>query len=876
MAKKPLLIFPRPEKADKTIGTPKFGGVLHFPSKEEQMKRFGSVITELDKVLSQKSLSLQQNISGTVPEMVLVLEIAGTINNFFNAVKKTAGMEFLAEFESEIDHDDLFYQTDEKEKKLEKRLPAQLFLVMTNQKALKELKKYWDKYQKDGEYKHGTTKFRDLFKQLKDIRPYSIEDRLRDTGFKDYIIEQKKYSNENVKFEVEVFFREDYRRRQQALQEIKALLIKNKGKIVQGSETAISEIRYHAFIAEAPIEIFDDLSNNSNVTFLQCEQVIYLRPVGQIVADIPKIDKELADFKIKDVPLPKGEPVVAILDGLPLANHSYLKGRLTIDDPDNYNADYQAEERIHGTMMSSLIIHGELDDLTNQPLRNPVYVRPIMKPDEQNTFTKSRREIVPRGKLPIDIIHRAVKRMFEGEGDTSPVAAKVKIINLSVCDPVRPFHINISTWAKLLDWLSYKYQVLFIVSAGNYSEDITLKIDEIKFKALSENEKQKLIVESIVKTNPFRKILTPSESINSLTTGSSAFDKSSLPAHIGREGLLIYDHSLLTPYSRIGFGYKKSIKPDILMPGGRLPYKINISKTKNGSTQLTPQISGHPPGHRVAYPGLSGQLNKTIHSHGTSNSTALTTRLGAQLYDLLVDINKEIREELRIDESYFAVLIKALIVHGAHWGNSKTILNDILKTIDQIKATVRRNHITSYLGYGVVNPERILYCTEQRITLLGYGELEKENAHVYSLPLPYSLSKEKYWKRLTVTLAWISPLNMTSNKYRKSQLYFDSHSPSTLTKQIEIPLNLERTNVGYEISKKGTVQHDILEGEEADTFLENDVLKIKINCKEDAAGLKKEKTKYGLAVTLEVNENIQIPIYEEILQQIKQKIKIGS
>ena len=546
MAKKPLLLFPRPEKADKTVGSSKFGGgTSHFPSKEEQLKRIGPVITELDKVLSQKSLLLQQNISGAVPEMVLVLEIAVTINNFFNAVKKTPGLEFLAEYESEIDHDDLFYQTDDKGKVSEKRLPAQLFLVMTNQKALKELKKYWDKYQKDGVFKHGTTKFRDLFKQLKDIRPYSVEDRLRDTGFQDYIIEQKKYNYENVKFEIELFFRDDYRTRQQVLLEIKTLLQKNRGKIVQGSEATISEIRYNALIAEAPIEIFNDLSANTNVAFLQCEQVMFLRPVGQIIANVPKIDKELADIKIKDSPLPKGEPVVAILDGLPLANHTYLKGRLTIDDPDNYASGYQAEERIHGTMMSSLIIHGELDDLTNQSLNTPVYVRPIMKPDEQDTFNKPRRELIPANKLPIDIIHRAVKRIFEGEGETSPVAPKIKIINLSVCDSVRPFHTNISTWAKLLDWLSYKYHVLFVVSAGNYSEDIKLKIDENSFKALGEKQKQKLIVESIVKTNSDRKILTPSESINSLTTGSAAFDKSTLPTHITKDSLLIYNHSLI-------------------------------------------------------------------------------------------------------------------------------------------------------------------------------------------------------------------------------------------------------------------------------------------------------------------------------------------
>src|SRR5690606_29089908 len=119
-------------------------------------------------------------------------------------------------------------------------------------------------------------------------------------------------------------YRDHYQDRQRTYNEIKALLANSGGEIVESSLVDIKDIRYHAFIAEAPIQVFDNLADNTNVAFLQCEHVMFLRPVGQIAISVPGVDKELADLKIKDAPMPTGESVIALLDGLPLANHAYL------------------------------------------------------------------------------------------------------------------------------------------------------------------------------------------------------------------------------------------------------------------------------------------------------------------------------------------------------------------------------------------------------------------------------------------------------------------------------------------------------------------------------------------------------------------------
>jgi hypothetical protein len=106
--------------------------------------------------------------------------------------------------------------------------------------------------------------------------------------------------------------------------------------------------------------------------------------------------------------MPTGDPVVAILDGLPLTNHAALQGRMVVDDPDGLAASYQNGEHRHGTAMASMVIHAEYDG--NEPaLASKVYVRPVMAPGPPD-LSGRRHETFPLDELAIDLIHRAVLR----------------------------------------------------------------------------------------------------------------------------------------------------------------------------------------------------------------------------------------------------------------------------------------------------------------------------------------------------------------------------------------------------------------------------------------------------------------------------------
>lgn len=58
-------------------------------------------------------------------------------------------------------------------------------------------------------------------------------------------------------------------------------------------------------------------------------------------------------------------------------------------------------------------------------ISTPLYIRPIMKPV---AGMSSSIEKVPSDVLFVDLLHRAVKRLFDGEGDSVPIDS-IKLIN---------------------------------------------------------------------------------------------------------------------------------------------------------------------------------------------------------------------------------------------------------------------------------------------------------------------------------------------------------------------------------------------------------------------------------------------------------------
>lgn len=158
----------------------------------------------------------------------------------------------------------------------------------------------------------------------------------------------------------------------------------------------------------------------------------------------------------------------------------------------------------------------------------------------------------------------------------------------------------------------------------------------------------------------------------------------------------------------------------------------------------------------------------------------------------------------------------------------------------------------------------MIECTAQRATVLGFGSLENDQGHLFTLPLPPSLAAQTTKRRLTVTLAWFSPIVPTSQKYRAAHLWF------------EVPGNRlapSRQDADWQAVRRGTVQHEVFEGDQALAISDGDSIQIKVNCRSDAGDFE-GPVSYGLAVSLEVAEGINLPTYEEVQTRIMPAVEI--
>ena len=459
-------------------------------------------------------------------------------------------------------------------------------------------------------------------------------------------------------------------------------------------------------------------------------------------------------------------------------------------------------------------------------------------------------ERIPSEHFQEDIIERAVREMFEGN---DPAAPGVRVINLSLGNIQQQYLNQMSPWARLLDWLSFKYKVLFIVSAGNYLASIRLadfdaSTDDSFNPSLFANLRQQFL-KGIDENQRNHRLLSPAESMNALTVGALQGDSSGTLSSSIRAFDPMEDMNLPSPYSRVGPGYRNAIKPEIFVQGGRLLY----DKYPNKENQRSSVISNDPPGVQAACPGTRPEmLANTSHQAGTSNAAAIASHGAGHIFEMLEELREEHADIL--SGGFDAVLLKTLLVHSASQGENGIAYKQLKSPTN--KGNFKR-YLSRYLGYGNINIGKVLECTRTRATAVGCGSISETERHRFIFPLPANVSIHDYL-RLTVTLAWFSPINPFHIGLRRAKLFFDGSG-------------LKRQEAdGWQV-RKGTVQHEIFKL--GKNQLPGDNLDLFVECAADAGTLDDE-IPYGLAVTLEVAEQESIDLYQIIKQGIKQPVRV--
>lgn len=816
----------------------------------EQQSRLERKLSALEHTFQRKEAKLQRTASGPPPEDVLVLETVGTVDRFLNAIGKIDGLEYLLEEDViSLAEDDDFFEQDDPETQ---DYHGKAYLAFSNRKAFEEILRLWQLWLRSEKLDYGLGKWKEAFGLLRDIRVWSASDRIDETGIKAHWSQRLDSSHAQIPCELELWCRLDADARIRAEAKVTSLVEQYGGKVF--SNCIVPEIRYHAISITLPSQLIESfLELGSQVApehpLLECTQIQYFRATGQTRVSLRSDGSTGASEHAQEHAVPTSPAAVALLDGLPLQRHVLLKDRLYVDDPEGLEESYSAASRRHGTAMASLIIWGDLNT-RQQPIPQKLYSRPILEPHETDPET----EQVPDATLLVDKVHKCVQRIvaLNAEGVT-----QISTINLSIGIADRPFDGALSPLARLIDWLSWKHNILFIVSAGNTNTPFNLNT---QVSQLSAEELQGKIITNIDSNIRHRKLLSPAEAINCLTIGAQHDDTS---PYGGRAGLVSpTTRGYPSPISRVGLGFRRAIKPDLLVPGGRVMY---LEPLRASDTSLTLPRVACQPGQLVASPGSApGSLVEQTPSHGTSNAAALTTRTAAFLTPIVTKLQNS-HTSGSLSKIPTATILKALLVHAARWNDAKSFYQSLLCKDEPLPRT--HNHLCRYLGYGNADFDALLHHTNHSAVAISGGILAEKGGHTHKFPLPPSLSGKPGLRTLIVTLAWNTPVFHKNSRWREARLWYDtptSHNGSVTS-------DIKRDNRNWQSTRRGTVQHEVFSGEAIAAFRKGDNIEIHVNCRGDGLPLR-ETVAYSLVVSLTVGSEMGIDVFSEVSEIVKSRL----
>ena len=871
MAERPFLAMPRPERRAPPTGQRPRENVPPADA-GRQAERLGPKFERLEQVLGDPDAlaELRDDPSAIVPERALVFEVASQVAGFYRAVRGVPGMEFLGEDEGDAALDEDFYVQDKDGNPIDgKRVPRRFYFTIPDRTALDELVSLWGRFQRGEALGSGRTAWRDVFGHLADVRPWGPQDRLTAEAIQDWRERLELTPDRPIRLEAEFWYRDDTARRETAETRFTGKLRELGGRVLDRAD--IGDVRYHAALVEVPSDVIRDLLDHSHVGLVAFDDVMVLRPQSMVSGPVEDDLDDASDAGGGEGGAEVGVPMVALLDGVPMARHDRLANRLVMDDPDGFADEYgAAAEQRHGTAMASLILHGDLNAPDPEPpVRRRLYVRPVMYP--QPDGLDGVREAMPPDRLGIDLIWRVFIRMFDGEGGEDPTAPTVRIVNLSLGDAKRRFTGVMSPWARLIDHLSWRHGVLVLVSAGNVTERLPLEnVDRwVDLENADADERQAKLLHAILRQRANRRLFAPSESVNALTVGA-AHDDSLAP---NGQGVMAVDPyaspALPNMSSALGLGFRRTIKPEILFPGGAEQVRANSTHAPINVGPVAPPANLF--GIGVASPEPAGQTDRKRNMSGTSVATALATHGALRILEALEDLPDD-SVYPAIDPAYHAVILKALLVHSARWdGDAADALRSVINENGKIYWEHERDEISRFLGFGCPDIARVVDCAENRATLIGWNMIGSRETDRFAVPLPAELEGTAGFRALSVTVAWLTPITHSHRMYRLAKIKAGPGGD----RKFSIGAGNARRQPSHNALGKGTVHHQRWEGEDAMEFVDGGNLVLDVTCSPAASELD-DPISYAVAATLEVGQDVAVPVYERVRERLREMVRVPA
>lgn len=711
-------------------------------------------------------------------------------------------------------------------------------------RALRDLESLWRRWQA-GTLVYGETPWRDVFGLLRALRPWGAEDRVR--ADEASILEDVIHGldeDELVSIEVELVYRRNPETAAHQVQELTLAVGAGGGQVLTSAR--IEEIAYHALLVQLPVAAIRQIAERSTLSIAGLESVMHIRP--QSVASSLDVEDagEAGEAALAEE---LGAPILAMLDGVPVAAHSLLVSHIELEDHFGLEPQTPVVERNHGTAMASLIVHGDRNRV-QVALPRRIHVVPVLGPHDN----------FPADRLIVDLIYQAVLAMREGNDATAP---DVVIVNLSLGNMRRRFHGVVSPWARLLDRLAYRFGLLFIVSAGNCTEqfDLPAFATHGQFEDAEDETRAVETLRALGQLMADRRIFSPGETVNGLTIGAcnqdavSNADRAAARVNVDPYGAL----TMVNPSSALGPGFASAVKPDLLMPGAREHLRFVRNDVH---IEVQPASASRSAGMRVASPPRGGRENQDGFTNGTSAAAAIASRTAHQIYDAL-ELNYG-DDFLRLDHLEKATLLKALLAHPAKWPvDAAQMIRRVLGPTDPRQHVRVKDNIRRFLGFGVVDGEDAVACASDRATFWATGRLGRDKMAKIDVPIPAVMSGKARLHSMSATLAWLTPTSPGRASYRtvRLKLLEPTDLAALAVKASSVQPDANQTN-------RGTLFSRIWEGDRAPAVGPDFSVSLVVQRDPDQGATVDDEVPFAVAVT------IAMPGVVEIYDQVRQRLDV--
>lgn len=436
----------------------------------------------------------------------------------------------------------------------------------------------------------------------------------------------------------------------------------------------------------------------------------------------------------QDIPSPTiGASRICILDSGINANHPLLRPAMA-ESASFVDEEGETDLAGHGTAVAGVALYGDVEACNEGNFWRPqfwLYNGKVMKKCPQTGNA-----VYDEHSLETSLT-QAVEHFVE---------LGCRIFNLSLGNSNAPYDgMHVRGLAYILDVLSRRHNILFVVSTGNFcgAENPAVPVNSWR-----DEYPEYLLAEQ-------SSIIDPAPAMSVLTVGSIARHNATVDTQRFPE---IYQLSPASenqpsPFTRHGPSVKGAFKPDLVATGGNLacpmrPVDSQWQQIERGLGVLT-----------FNHEFVGNTIFKEV--SGTSLAAPYITHLAGRL--------------LNEYPASSANLIRAMLVNQAYLPKeiATTFSEDFRNAYKEDKSTLHRDVARDVVGYGAVNESELFRSSDNTVVLFSEQIIEKDSCQFFELPLPADfLRKTLSTRELTVTLAYSPAVRTTRIEYLATQISF--------------------------------------------------------------------------------------------------------